>query len=164
MNLFLEALSRLKTQLRVGQDKEVAAFLGMSATAFAERKKRESFPERELLALKERRPELGLDIDYIFTGISTFDYKIPKGKSGSTSNDQDRVMGVFAALTPASQKQVLAIALRLRELEMLVKQAAKDDGGVEVEPQVPKTNIQQTAKGNGNIQIGSAGGKVSIKN
>lgn len=164
MNLFLEALARLKTQLRVGQDKEVAAYLGMSTTAFAERKKRESFPERELLSLKERRPELGLDIDYIFTGISTFDYKVTKGKSGSTSNDQDRVMGVFAALTPASQKQVLAVALRLRELEMLVKRVTEDEGGAEAEPKTANRHTQQTAEGNGNIQIGSAGGKVSIKN
>lgn len=65
---FGAALLRLKEQLRVHNDKEVAEALGMTPTAFNSRKGRGSFPEDKLLALKARRPELGLDIDYVLTG------------------------------------------------------------------------------------------------
>ena len=68
MNLFSESLSRLKFQLRVSKDQEVAAALGLSKTAFSERKKRGSFPEREVLDLCKSRPEL--DSHYILTGIT----------------------------------------------------------------------------------------------
>ncbi|MFM9881226.1 MAG: helix-turn-helix domain-containing protein [Burkholderiaceae bacterium] len=67
MNFFSDALSRLKHQLRVSKDQEVAALLGLSKTAFSERKKRGSFPEREVLELAKKRPDL--DAGYVLTGI-----------------------------------------------------------------------------------------------
>jgi hypothetical protein len=69
MNFFPDAMARLKFELHVSKDGEVAAVLGLSKTAFAERKRRGSFPEKELYALAEKRPELHLDIDYVLTGI-----------------------------------------------------------------------------------------------
>ena len=69
MDLFSDVMARLKHQLRVSKDQEVAMFLGISKTAFSERKKRNSFPERELLALAEARPELGIDTYYVLTGV-----------------------------------------------------------------------------------------------
>lgn len=68
MDLFSDLLLRLKHELRTSKDQEVAAALGLSKTAFSERKKRGSFPERELLALAEARPELGIDTHYVLTG------------------------------------------------------------------------------------------------
>lgn len=68
MNSFKEKLLRLKNELKISTDKEIAAILDMKPTAFAERKKTESFPEKELFALKAKRPELNLDIDYILVG------------------------------------------------------------------------------------------------
>lgn len=68
MDSFEKILLRLKEQLGVQVDKEVATLLGMTPTAFNARKKRDSFPEDKLLALAARRPELLLDVSYVLTG------------------------------------------------------------------------------------------------
>lgn len=65
---FEQVLLRLKEQIQLPADKDVAAALGLSPTAFNDRKKREAFPEDKLLALSVRRPELKLDVTYILTG------------------------------------------------------------------------------------------------
>lgn len=70
MNFFEEATLRLKQQLKVTEDKEVAELLGFKSTAWAVRKKRESFPIKEVFALAAQRPELALDPDWIVTGTS----------------------------------------------------------------------------------------------
>lgn len=68
MDFFSASLSRLKHDLRVSKDQEVASALGLSKTAFSERKKRGSFPEKELRALAQQRPDLGIDVEYVLTG------------------------------------------------------------------------------------------------
>lgn len=70
MVFFSDSLSRLKHALRVSKDQEVAEALGLSKTAFSERKKRESFPIKEVFELAQQKPELGLDPDWIVTGTS----------------------------------------------------------------------------------------------
>lgn len=70
MNFFSDQLGRLKYALRVSKDGEVGEALGLSKTAFAERKRRKSFPERELYDLAAKRPDLNLDVDYVLTGIT----------------------------------------------------------------------------------------------
>lgn len=66
MDFFSDSLSRLKHELRVSKDGEVAVALGMTKTAFSERKKRGSFPEKELRALAAEKPEI--DVHYVLTG------------------------------------------------------------------------------------------------
>lgn len=70
MNFFEEATLRLKQQLQKTQDKEIAAMLGLSPRAWAGRKQSGSFPEKELRALAQQRPELGIDVEYVLTGAS----------------------------------------------------------------------------------------------
>ena len=82
MIIFSDALDRLKHELRVSKDQEVAALLGLGKTAFSERKKRESFPDREVRALSASRPELELDVDYIFSGQRTTASKVDPGQAG----------------------------------------------------------------------------------
>lgn len=65
---FLHIINRLKTVLGITKDKEVAEALGLKETALNVRKKRNSFPDRELRALAQQRPELGIDVDYVLTG------------------------------------------------------------------------------------------------
>lgn len=67
---FDQPLSRLKKALGVREDQEAALALGMSKAAFSARKTRGSFPEKELRALAQRRPELGIDVEYVLTGAS----------------------------------------------------------------------------------------------
>lgn len=66
MNSFKEKLLRLKNELKISTDKEVAAVLGMKPTAFAERKKTNSFPDKQVFDLAREHPDL--DIDYILLG------------------------------------------------------------------------------------------------
>lgn len=73
MNSFEAALSRLKHALRVSNDADVAKALGMSKTAFAERKRRGSFPDRQLLALAAARPDLQLDPSFVLHGETAAD-------------------------------------------------------------------------------------------
>jgi hypothetical protein len=68
MNFFEEAALRLKQQLKVSEDKQVAEAMGFSSRAWAGRKKRNSFPEKELWALAAQRPELKLDVGYVLNG------------------------------------------------------------------------------------------------
>lgn len=70
MKNFLDISNRLKTALSIPTNKELANILGLSETAFSERKKRNAFPVKELEALAGKRPDLNLDIEYILTGSS----------------------------------------------------------------------------------------------
>lgn len=65
---FDQQLSRLKKALEVREDQEAATALGMTKAAFSARKTRGSFPEKELRALAQQRPDLGLDVEYVLTG------------------------------------------------------------------------------------------------
>lgn len=87
MDFFSDALSRLKYLLHVSKDGEVAEALGFSKTAFSERKKRGSFPADELRALAQRRPDLGIDVDYVLTG------EPPPDDGGDETDDEfaDRI-------------------------------------------------------------------------
>ena len=70
VDFFHARLARLKVALGVSKDKEVAEALGLGEKALNARKTRSSFPEKELYALAAKRPELGLDVDYVLTGIT----------------------------------------------------------------------------------------------
>ncbi|MDR3087975.1 MAG: helix-turn-helix domain containing protein, partial [Azoarcus sp.] len=70
MTGFSEKLLRLKQQLGVTTDKEAAELLGLQEKAFNARKRRNSFPETELYALAAKRPELGINVDCVLTGIT----------------------------------------------------------------------------------------------
>jgi hypothetical protein len=59
---------RLKNALRTDKDQKCAEFLGLSKNAFSERKRRNAFPEKELRSLAQRRPELGINVDYVLAG------------------------------------------------------------------------------------------------
>lgn len=71
MNIFENSLLRLKEQLGAAADKDVAERLGLSDKALNARKRRDSFPIKEVFALAAQQPELGLDPDWIVTGISS---------------------------------------------------------------------------------------------
>lgn len=64
---FEAALLRLKASLQLQTDKEVAAALGMSATALNDRKKRDSFPEDRVRSLASK---LHFDAEYVIGGVA----------------------------------------------------------------------------------------------
>lgn len=75
MKNFDQVLLRLKQAVQQTSDQEVARLLGLSKAAFAERKKRDAFPEDKLLALSVRQPELNLDVTYVLTGERRSDWE-----------------------------------------------------------------------------------------
>ncbi len=102
MNLFDAQVLRLKQTLKVVADQDVAAAIGMTKAAFSERKKRGSFPTKEVFALAAQRPELGLDVDWIVTGSSN---KMETANSRETSLLQN-----FQKLSDRDQLRLLNMA------------------------------------------------------
>lgn len=68
MNNFIDIMNRLKLSLSISSDNEVASLLGISQSAFAGRKKRNSFPSEQLRLVALKHPELNLDVEYILNG------------------------------------------------------------------------------------------------
>lgn len=78
---FRAALLRLKHELFVSQDQEVAAAIGITRAALNDRKRRGSFPEDKLFALIARRPDLGIDPAYVMTGKRSASTSTPAPKA-----------------------------------------------------------------------------------
>ncbi len=66
MRAFEEQLLRLKQELGLTKDLDVAKALGMSKAAFSNRKRLDSFPEEKVVLLKNEKP--ALDVLYVLTG------------------------------------------------------------------------------------------------
>ena len=131
MNLFLETLERLKRELRVSKDLEVANFLGLSKTAFAERKKRAVFPEEKLWLLAAERPDLDIDVLAVLTGISSAGQaEIARHSRASellpASADTYEKIKAHSAKTRAAMR---AADLATDEKELLKNYRAADDSG-----------------------------------
>lgn len=103
MSEFEKGLLRLKQQLGVSADKEAAELLGLSDKALNARKRRESFPTKEIFALAAQRPELGLDPDWIVTGSSSKIKTEGKGEAG--------LLQCYRKMNSSQKHQIRQIAL-----------------------------------------------------
>lgn len=111
MNFFEEATLRLKQQLHVTQDKQVAAVLSMTEAAWKMRKKRDNFPVKEVFALAAQKPELGLDPDWIVTGIAN--------KTEIDDRDIAYLVQCYQVMTPSNRSAMLKIACALSDIQNL---------------------------------------------
>jgi transcriptional regulator with XRE-family HTH domain len=118
MNDFGMALLRLKEQVRLEADKDVAELLGLSDKAFHARKARGSFPEDKLFALATKRPELGIDVNYVLKGETAKDTA-----TRMLANFGPRLREVRGDRPPA--KFAKLIGMTTRELEALESGARK---------------------------------------
>lgn len=148
MNLFSESLDRLKFQLRVSKDQEVAAALGMSKTAFSERKKRGSFPEREVLELCKSRPEL--DSHFILTGITRVAIAKLDAKAARISDD----IAEGASYAAAVSKERKASVVEQRRADALMQMFYRADEPLKRAMEqasslvlVPRHDVQASAGG-----------------
>lgn len=131
MDFFEEAALRLKQQLKVKEDKEVAAFLGISASALNMRKKRGNFPEKELYALAAKRPDLNLDVHYVLTGITREAHTqlqagrrhVEDAAAAGLSHDEIRAYALAVGPGPTPERKALFMNmlndLRVAEFEAL---------------------------------------------
>jgi hypothetical protein len=101
---FVHVLLRLKEQLGVETDRDAATALGMTDKAFNARKLRGSFPEDKLFALAAKRPELGIDAQYVLTGHRT------PGSAGAKAAELARLASELEAATPDLQGRLAALA------------------------------------------------------
>jgi len=156
VNFFSDVLGRLKHALRVSKDQEVAAFLGLSKTAFAERKRRGSFPEQELQDLCDSRPDLKLSFQFIMDGAEQFqethDEFIDRMQG---INEMEAVVDALPisdesksrlklTLTGDQKLDVVAVAQSLKSERRLAPIAANDY------VYVPRYDVQASA-GNGSL-------------
>lgn len=116
MNSFTEKLLRLKNELKIQDDKDIAEILGLGVKAFSARKSRGSFPEKELFALKAKRPELNLDMDYILLGtrrevFETMEAEALKDMPAPDFSDRvDLLVQYFLNSNDAGRATILAVA------------------------------------------------------
>lgn len=103
---FVHVLLRLKEQLGVETDRQAAEALGMSDKAFNARKLRGSFPEDKLFALAAKRPELGIDPQYVLTGHRT------PGATGREVANIARLAAELELPTDELQQRVAEVAAR----------------------------------------------------
>lgn len=116
MNFFDEPLLRLKQTVKMTADQDVAALLGMTKAAFSDRKKRGSFPIKEVFALAAQKPELGLDPDWIVTGSSS--------KMQTANSREASLLQNFQKLSDRDQVRLLNIA-QLWSGEMVLANKSK---------------------------------------
>jgi hypothetical protein len=112
---FEAALLRLKGALGMQADKDVAAALGMEASAFNQRKRRGSFPEKEVRALADK---LHFDADYVITGVAQAALEmIQAAREGKpmkkVSVEEAVLLSRWHRCTPADQLLVLGLLNRL---------------------------------------------------
>jgi len=192
VDFFSEAALRLKQELKVSEDKQVAEALGMSSNAWTMRKRRAAFPEKELRALAQRRPELRLDVEYVLTGYrhelqqrlgavrvaTERAAKVP----GLTKEDQARLSEfVFHVeqgntdelrrlLHPLQPDEALLLEAYRRcnseARQTLIKTAALLGAGLTAEPHAEQRGtpgVHQVSTGAGTVQVGQSGGSVIVK-
>ncbi len=120
---FEQALLRFKNQLQVQSDKQVAEQLGMSPTAFNDRKKRDAFPEDKVWALATQRPDLRLDVNYILTGITGAAKALLDAKQDRISRavdlgmDSDGIRAMERIADPASVDEIVRLLHECRATE-----------------------------------------------
>ena len=172
---FEEALLRLKSELRLQSDKEVAAWLGMTPTAFNARKARDAFPKEKLLAAEGAA---GIDTAYVLTGLRSVTHAALGSVSAATQLAARLGLGAegAAALHQSFQlpadEQVLLTSYRqcgpeakARLIQMAAMLAAGVDTSDTAGQSAPRAGrggaLRQTA-GHGAVQIGHAEGPVNV--
>ena len=126
MREFDRQLIRLKEALGVTEDQDVANALGLSKAALSDRKKRGAFPDDKLLALIAKRPDLGLDFDYITLGHHSSEYEAiaekhqpehfrTPGKSGLLSEQEEKLIGCYRRANEAGRDAILAASRALAD-------------------------------------------------
>lgn len=105
MPTFEDALLRLKEQLGTPTDKVAAELLGLTDKSLNARKRRNSFPTKEVFALAAQRPDLGLDPDWIVTGIGS--------QQETAGNDEASLIQCYRIMSTHDRSMLLKIAVAM---------------------------------------------------
>ncbi|HRL94725.1 MAG TPA: helix-turn-helix domain-containing protein [Pseudomonas sp.] len=154
MENFQGVLLRLKEQLGVETDKEVAELLGMSVKAFTARKARGAFPEDKLLALVALRPDLLIDPSYVLTGdyLSVAQAKLAASHY-SAARDTARLSNVALTQHLTADEQELLALFRAAPLSRKAEAVRVLAGDNPTQPK-PKKGKGISVVGDGNRTAG----------
>lgn len=146
MKNFIDVLNRLKLALGVSMDSEVADFLEMKQSAFAGRKKRNSFPEEQLRLIAVKHSDLNLDVDYILTGDSekqkqkqlVQDEYLRKSYEYEQSKRAEKQRNITLSILPEPNNANIAVELTEQELKLISNFRKSDDDGQRIILEVSK--------------------------
>lgn len=170
MRIFDACLLRLKQAVKATDDQEVAELLGMTKAAFSDRKRRDSFPADKVRALAQQRPDLGIDVEHVLTGVST-----PTTNTLAVLREcTEQVMRLGLSSTESIAVRDIVYGARTGNRQLVEDGIALLSAGVHViKAKAPESNpkpapnsIQvgnMTNHGAGGVQVGYAGGKVTSK-
>lgn len=105
--LFVGFLERIKQELDLKKDKDVAEFLGLEPKAFSIRKKRDSIPVDAVRAAAFEHPELNADWGYILTGRREKSVKMPSEK---LSKEEQELLALFRKASDLGRAVILSAA------------------------------------------------------
>ncbi|POY46168.1 helix-turn-helix domain-containing protein [Avibacterium paragallinarum] len=143
MKNFTDIANRLKTELSLTMDKEVAELLKMSKSAFAERKRRGVFPENALRLLELERPDLKVDINYILSGVretnnANNEELVNAIKDKATEIDMDDYSKTISPSLITPSDAINPVLLNMDEIKLLANFRRSDTQGRQL--------ISETAK------------------
>lgn len=154
MKYFDEATLRLKQQLKLTTDKDVAEHLGISPSAWVGRKNRDHFPRKELLALSALRPDLHIDVHYVLADFPTLSTSLEHQKAVRAATQQDA-----AALAALSSEERLLLDY-FRQASAPVRRAALG-ALLSAVPDV-RVSGSYNQRDDHSVNIGGRAGKVNV--
>ena len=120
---FVDFLYRIKQELDLKQDKDVANFLGLEIKAFSARKARNSVPEDKLRLAAIAHPDMKIDVDYILTGTrsgqteivrapspSYTDKRLPEKSTPSLSEEEQELLALFRQSSELGRAVIMSAA------------------------------------------------------
>ena len=123
---FNDVMQRLKNITNASSYNALAAMMGLSSSAFANFKKRNSIPYNKVFALAN---SLNISADWVLTGEGDV-HRNAKNESFLTPHEK-ALLANFRAVNEEGQKEILLHAgekKRMRELETVVAQLQKKMG------------------------------------
>lgn len=125
---FADFLYRIKQELDLKQDKDVADFLNLEIKAFSARKTRNSVPVDKLKAAALANPELKIDVEYILTGKRPNEISVDKSTKveKELSVEEQELLDIFRQLESSDRH-----ALK-RQAQMLLAIAQQEKKEAEV--------------------------------
>lgn len=108
--LFVDFLERIKQELDLKKDKDVAQFLGIEPKAFSIRKKRDSIPVDAVRAAAYEHPEMNVDWSYILTGRRNEAVKKKASPSDGLSPEERELLAMFRAASGLGRAVILSAA------------------------------------------------------
>ncbi len=126
---FVDFLYRIKQELDLKQDKDVAAFLGLGSGAFSARKTRNSIPDSHLKMAALAHPEMHIDVEYILTGKRSNvenSTNIVDRNELALSDEEQKLLAMFRQLNPEARAAVFGMMQPL----LPKKPAASESGEV----------------------------------